>query len=237
MILNPSSSFTVLFVEDDARLARLTATYLQAHGIAVIHVADGHAAVSSARTEPVDVVLLDLMLPGLDGLEVCRRIRERSDVPIVMLTARDDESDRVLGLELGADDYVAKPFSSPELLARLRAHVRRSRGLTGPAPTATIRVGQLTVDPVRHEAKLGEETLNLTTSEFELLQVLAERVGRVLSRDMLLDLLKGSADEAFDRSIDVHVSRLRQKLGDDARDPRLLKTVRGVGYVLVGEAA
>jgi len=232
MNLSPSNAFTVLFVEDDARLARLTTAYLQAHGVVVIHVGDGLAGLRTARTEQVDVVLLDLMLPGIDGLEVCRRIRERSDVPIVMLTARDGEVDRVLGLELGADDYVAKPFSSPELLARLRAHVRRSRGLAGPAVSETLQVGPLVVDPGSHTATLEGERLNLTTYEFDLLRVLAERAGKVLSRETLLDLVKGSVDEAFDRSIDVHVSRLRQKLGDDARDPRMLKTVRGVGYVL-----
>lgn len=231
------SAFTVLFVEDDARLARLTAAYLQTHGVAVTHVADGLAGLHAARTEQFDVVLLDLMLPGLDGLEVCRRIRERSDVPIIMLTARDGEVDRVLGLELGADDYMAKPFSSPELLARLRAHVRRFRGLAGPGATEEIQVGRLTVDPGSHTARLGKVTLNLTSYEFSLLRVLAMRAGRVLSREALLDLVTGSADEAFDRSIDVHISRLRQKLGDDARDPRMLKTVRGVGYVLTGGEA
>jgi two-component system OmpR family response regulator len=236
MSLSPTNSFTVLLVEDDARLARLTMAYLQAHGVVVLHASDGLSGLQVARTEAVDVVLLDLMLPGLDGLEVCRRIRERSDVPIVMLTARDGEVDRVLGLELGADDYVSKPFSSPELLARLRAQVRRFRGLAGPGPSEIVQVGRLKVDPGSHTAWLGDEVLTLTTYEFDLLRVLAERPGRVLARETILDLVKGSADEAFDRSIDVHVSRLRQKLGDDARDPRMLKTVRGVGYVLTAEA-
>ena len=227
------SSFTVVFIEDDERLARLTKAYLQSHGLTVLHAADGIEGLQAVRTRRPDVVLLDLMLPGVDGLEVCRRIRGLSDVPIVMLTARDGETERVTGLESGADDYVTKPFSSPELLARLRAQVRRARGLTGPAPVAPIRVGSLTVMPSSHSATLGSERLNLTTFEFALLRALAERAGRVLGREQLLDLVRGSADEAFDRSIDVHVSRLRQKLGDDARDPRLLKTVRGVGYVLM----
>lgn len=233
--LSVPSSFSVVFIEDDERLARLTKAYLQSHGLLVLHAADGNEGLQAIRTRRPDVVLLDLMLPGLDGLEVCRRIRALSDVPIVMLTARDGETERVTGLESGADDYVTKPFSSPELLARLRAQVRRARGLTGPAPVAPIHVGALTVMPSSHSATLGSERLNLTTFEFALLRALAERAGRVLGREQLLDLVRGNADEAFDRSIDVHVSRLRQKLGDDARDPRLLKTVRGVGYVLMKE--
>lgn len=235
MTVGPFNGFSVLFVEDDSRLARLTSAYLQNHGVAVTHVADGLAGLQTALTDQFDVVLLDLMLPGLDGLEVCRRIRKRSDVPIVMLTARDGEVDRVLGLELGADDYMSKPFSSPELLARLRAHVRRFRGQAGPGAGEVLQVGRLRIDSSTHTARLGDELLNLTTYEFNLLKVLAERPGRVLGRELLLEMVTGSAEEAFDRSIDVHVSRLRQKLGDDARDPRMLKTVRGVGYVLTGE--
>ncbi len=229
------AAFTAVFIEDDERLARLTKVYLQSHGVLVVHTPDGTSGLQAVRTRRPDVVLLDLMLPGMDGLETCRQIRGFSDVPIVMLTARDAEVDRVVGLESGADDYVTKPFSSPELLARLRAQVRRARGMTGPGLAAPLRVGRLTVHPSSHSATLDGERLNLTTFEFALLRVLAERPGRVLGREQLLDLVRGNADEAFDRSIDVHVSRLRQKLGDDARDPRLLKTVRGVGYVLMQE--
>jgi DNA-binding response OmpR family regulator len=229
-----SELLSVVYVEDDARLARLTAQYLKSHGVDVVVVASGDAALPEiARVRP-DVVLLDLMLPGSDGLEVCRRVRERMDVPIIMVTARTEEADRVLGLEGGADDYVSKPFSSRELLARIRAHARRARGRAGPSPER-IEVGPLVVDTGTMSATLNGARLSLTTYEFSLLRVLAERAGRVLGREQLLSLLHGSAEEAFDRSIDVHVSRLRHKLEDDPRNPRLLKTIRGVGYVLAPE--
>jgi DNA-binding response OmpR family regulator len=210
------ATVTVVYVEDDERLARLTSQYLTSHGVDVVVVSRGDLAVAEVLRVRPDVVLLDLMLPGADGLEVCRRLRERADVPIIMVTARGEEADRVMGLEGGADDYVSKPFSSRELLARVRAHARRARGKAGPQSTAT----------------LGGERLALTTYEFALLRVLAERAGRVLGREQLLELVHGSAEDAFDRSIDVHVSRLRHKLGDDPRTPRLLKTIRGVGYML-----
>ncbi|MDP8998843.1 MAG: response regulator transcription factor, partial [Myxococcota bacterium] len=177
------------------------------------------------------VVLLDLMLPGRDGVDVCRALRERMDVPIIMVTARTEEADRVMGLEGGADDYVSKPFSSRELLARIRAQARRARGQVGPAKTS-VQAGDIAVDSGTMTATLKGELLVLTTFEFTLLRVLVERAGCVLSRERLLELLHGSADEAFDRSIDVHVSRLRHKLGDDPRNPLRLKTVRGVGYIL-----
>lgn len=221
----------VVYVEDDERLGRLTAQYLSSHAVDVHLVARGDEAVAEVLRERPDVVLLDLMLPGTDGLQVCRTLRERIDVPIIMVTARTEEVDRVLGLEGGADDYVPKPFSSRELLARIRAQARRARGRVGPA-RRRVEVGAIVVDAERMSATLAGEPLDLTTFEFALLHVLAERAGHVLTREQLLERLHGTADEAFDRSIDVHVSRLRQKLGDDPRRPRLLKTVRGVGYVL-----
>jgi two-component system OmpR family response regulator len=221
-----------LFIEDDVRLARLTAEYLGGHGVRVTHVADGLRGLEEAQRGPFDVVLLDVMLPGKSGLDVCRELRERSDVPVILLTARGEEADRVMGLEIGADDYLPKPFSSRELLARIGAVVRRARGKVGPAKK-TIKVGTLLVDTSAHRATLRGQELPLTGYEFAILRVLAERAGRVLSREQLMELAKGSAEESFDRSIDVHVSRLRQKLGDDSR--RLLKTVRGVGYLLAEE--
>jgi DNA-binding response OmpR family regulator len=224
----------VLLVEDDQRLARLTARYLEGHGLVVTLAFDGNQGLAEALRNAYDVVLLDLMLPGRDGIEVCRELRARKDVPVIMVTARGEEADRVLGLELGADDYVSKPFSSRELLARIRAVVRRARGQVGPASRQTT-VGRLVIDPSALRATLDGHPLQLTAYEFSLLRVLAERAGRVLSREQLLDLAKGSAEEAFDRSIDVHISRLRQKLGDDPRNPRLLKTVRGTGYMLATE--
>ena len=225
----------VLLVEDDLRLATLTREYLEGHGVAVVHVADGRKAQDEALSGRYDAVLLDLMLPGKDGLDVCRDVRARSDVPIVVLTARGEEADRVMGLELGADDYVAKPYSPRELLARIRAVVRRARGRAGPAREA-VRVGGLLVDPAARRVVLDGREVVLTGYEFALLLALAQRAGRVLGREQLMELARGSADDAFDRSIDVHVSRLRQKLGDDPKRPRLIKTVRGAGYVLAGEA-
>jgi two-component system, OmpR family, response regulator len=225
----------VLLVEDDLRLASLTREYLEGHGLAVVHVSDGRRGQDEALSGRYDAVLLDLMLPGKDGLEVCREIRARSDVPVIVLTARGEEADRVMGLELGADDYLAKPFSPRELLARIRALVRRAKGRAGPAREA-VRVGGLVVDPAARRVTLDGREIPLTGYEFALLHALARRAGRVLAREQLMELAKGSADDAFDRSIDVHVSRLRQKLGDDPKRPRLIKTVRGAGYVLAGEA-
>lgn len=225
----------VLLVEDDERLAQLTARYLDAHDVLTTVAADGPAGLALALAEPFDAVLLDVMLPGKSGLEVCRALRERSDVPIIMLTARGEEADRVLGLELGADDYVPKPFSSRELLARIHAQVRRARRLVGPAAGAPIRVGRLVVDAATLSASLDGAPLSLTAYEHQLLRAFAERAGRVLSREQLLEIVKGDASEVFDRAIDVRISRLRQKLGDDPKQPRLLKTVRGLGYVLVAD--
>ena len=223
-----------LLVEDDARLAALTREYLEGHGVVVEVAGDGRSGLRAAVERRFDVVLLDLMLPEKDGLTVCRELRARSDVPVLVLTARGEEADRVLGLELGADDYLAKPYSPRELLARIRALVRRARGKAGPA-VKVVRVGGLLVDPAARRATLDGRELALTGYEFDLLRALAERAGRVLSREQLMELARGSAEESFDRSVDVHVSHLRQKLGDDPKRPRLLKTVRGAGYVLAGE--
>lgn len=228
----PAPAVLALLVEDDARLAALTAEYLRGHGVQVVVAGDGPAALAEARRTRFDAVLLDLMLPGRSGLEVCRELRSRSDVPILILTARGEEADRVLGLELGADDYLTKPFSPRELLARIEAQVRRARGQAGPATRAVV-VGDLELDPGSLRATLAGRELPLTVYEFQLLRVLADRAGQVLSRERLLELVRGSAEEAFDRSVDVHVSRLRAKLGDDPKRPRWLKTVRGAGYQLV----
>ncbi len=223
--------FRVLFIEDDERLASMTTRALEAHGLRVTWVPDGRRGLAEGLKGQHDVVILDLMLPGLSGLEVCRELRARCAVPVIMLTALGEEADRVLGLETGADDYLAKPFSARELVARLRALVRRGRGVMGP-PREVLRVGELELSSRDYTAKLAGRPLRLTTAEFVLLRVLAERAGRVLTREQLLDLTKGSAEEAFDRSIDAHISRLRQKLEEDPRHPRLLKTVRGAGYLL-----
>ena len=223
----------VLLVEDDTRLAQLTARYLESHGVVVTIAQDGLEGQAEALRRQYDCLVLDLMLPGRDGLEVTRELRARTDVPIAMVTARGEEADRVLGLEVGADDYVTKPFSPRELLARIRATVRRVRGQAGPAQQ-TITVGGLVLDPQRMTVMLDGKPVDVTAYEFSILRALAQRPGRVLSREQLLDLAKGSAELSFDRSIDVHVSRLRAKLGDDSRRPQILKTVRGVGYLLAG---
>jgi len=221
----------VVYVEDDDRLARLTTQYLNSHRVEVHVVSRGDQALAEILRVRPDVVLLDLMLPGADGLDVCRQLRSRTDVPIIMVTARTEEADRVLGLEGGADDYVPKPFQSRELLARIRAQARRARGEAGPR-AERIAVGTLVIDATTMQVTVDARPIALTTSEFALLHALAQRAGRVLGREQLLQLLHGSSDEAFDRSIDVVVSRLRHKIEDDPRNPRMLKTIRGAGYML-----
>jgi len=227
---------SVLLVEDDRRLATLTREYLERHGLVVTLAVDGQRGLELALRQRFDAVLLDLMLPVMDGVEVCRRLRQQSDVPVLMITARGEEADRVLGLETGADDYVPKPFSPRELLARIRAAVRRARGQTGPRSRA-VSVGGLSLEPTCRAATLDGRPLDLTGYEFDLLLCLAEHAGRVLSREQLMELARGSAEESFDRAIDVHISRLRQKLGDDPRQPRFIRTVRGLGYQMLKDGA
>ena len=234
--MSAPGSIKVVYVEDDERLARLTAQYLGTHSVSVIIVPRGEDAVEEVIRSQPDVVLLDLMLPGQDGLEVCRKLREHVETPIVMVTARGEEADRVIGLEGGADDYVSKPFSSRELLARIRAQARRAQGRVGPT-RKHLEVGPFVINSDSRIATLDGVILDLTTYEFSLLRALCERVNRVLSREQILDLVQGSADQAFDRTIDVHISRIRSKIGDNSRRPRFLKTVRGVGYVLTVEDA
>lgn len=224
----------VLMIEDDSRIAELTARYLETQQMHVTIVGDGVAGEAEAKRVPYDCIVLDLQLPGQDGLEICRHLRRRLAVPIVMVTARTDEADRILGLELGADDYLTKPFSARELVARIRANVRRARGQVGP-PTTVIDLGRLVLDRARLCIMLDDRDVGVTPAEFAVLWSLAENAGRMVTREQLLDA-NGTTELVFDRSIDVHVSRLRAKLGDDARRPRLLKTVRGVGYVLALDA-
>ncbi len=225
-----------LLVDDDRELARLLRDYLAPHGVTVDAVEDGAQALLALASAPGahDLVLLDVMLPGADGFEVCRQIRARYEVPIVMLTARGEDTDRVVGLEIGADDYVAKPFNPRELLARMRAVLRRAK----PKVVAPERVelGDLVIDVPGHKAELGGRELQLTSFEFRVLVVLARRAGETVTREELAGavLPKGDRyDPSVDRSLDVHVSHLRHKLGDDGREPRRIRTVRGVGYVLV----
>jgi DNA-binding response OmpR family regulator len=219
----------LLLIEDDSRLAEMVGEYLGKAGFHVIHAENGTRGLALHGREPVDAVILDLMLPDSDGLEICRQIRARSDSPILMLTARGDPMDRVVGLEMGADDYLPKPFEPRELLARLRAILRRRRA--GPTQSDVLRYGRLEIDRGSREVRLDGSPRPLTGYQFALLLALAERAGRVMSRDALMDLVKGEAIEAFDRSIDVHVSRIRAAIEDDPRKPRRVITVRGMGYV------
>jgi DNA-binding response OmpR family regulator len=224
-------SITVLLVEDDARLGALTADYLRAHSVNVVHELDGRAALERLRASTFDAVLLDLMLPFVDGLAVCRSIRERSAVPVVLVSARTEESDRVLGLESGADDYVVKPFSPRELLARVRAVVRRDRGEVGPVER-DLEIGSFVVSMRARQASFAGRPLSLTTSEFDLLAVFLRHPGRAFSREQLMRLARGSDAEVFDRAVDVQISRLRTKIGGNERESPI-RTVRGVGYMLV----
>jgi two-component system phosphate regulon response regulator OmpR len=218
----------ILLIEDDSRLAGMVAEYLGKAGFHVIHAGNGARGLALFDRETVDVVILDLMLPDTDGLEICRQLRARSEGPILMLTARGDPMDRVVGLEMGADDYLPKPFEPRELLARLRAILRRSRG--GAKPDV-LRYGRLEIDRGAREVRLEGVARPLTSYQFALVLALAEHAGRVMSRDALMDLVKGEAIEAFDRSIDVHVSRIRAAVEDDPKKPRRIITVRGAGYV------
>jgi DNA-binding response OmpR family regulator len=224
-----------LLIDDDARLGTLLAEYLGKHEIDVATAGDGPRGLVALRKSRPDVVLLDLMLPGMDGLDVCRKIRataEWSGLPVIMLTAKGEDVDKVVGLEIGADDYLAKPFNPRELLARIRAVLRRA----SPAATpARLRVGRLELDFAAREVTVGGRRRVLTHHEFELLATLARATGRVLSREQILDALKGES-KPFDRSIDVHVAKLRAKLEPDPKEPRYIKTVRGVGYMLAREA-
>jgi DNA-binding response OmpR family regulator len=219
----------ILLIEDDARLAEMVSEYLGEAGFRVSIAAGGRAGLERLAREPFDALVLDLMLPDMDGLEVCRQLRAKSDVPLLMLTARGDAADRIVGLEIGADDYLPKPFEPRELLARLRAILRRRRG--GAAASKPLRFGRLEIDRDARAVRLDGEARALTGFQFALLGALAENAGRVLSREVLMDLLKGEPLEAFDRSIDVHVSRLRAAIEDDPKKPRRIITVRGAGYV------
>ncbi len=220
----------VLLIDDDERLTEMVGQYLGEHGFEVSARGDAASGVELARRTPFDALILDVMLPDRDGFEVCRQIRAESDLPILMLTARGDETDRVVGLELGADDYLPKPFSPRELLARLRAILRR-RTSGGLGRTAPLRFGRLEIDLDARVARVDGDPCDLTAHQFELLKILAERAGRALSRDQLMDRLRGTPLHAFDRSIDVHVSRIRAEIEDDPKHPRRILTVRGVGYL------
>ena len=227
----------ILVVDDDREIRRLLGDYLGRNGYRVSTAADGNEMWHLLESSAPDLVVLDVMLPGTDGIELCRQLRARGDLPVVMLTARGDETDRVVGLELGADDYLPKPFNPRELLARIKSVLRRTRAippnLRRPARAPRYRFAGWTLDPVTHQLTAADGVLvALSGAEYRLLLTFLEHAGAVLSRDQLLDLTRGRDATPFDRSIDVQVSRLRQKLRDDAREPEIIRTVRSEGYVL-----
>jgi DNA-binding response OmpR family regulator len=222
----------VLIVEDDPGLAASLSEYLSGRGLAVERAQSGPEGLERARAGGVDIVVLDVMLPGMDGLSVLRELRRQSRLPVIMLTARGDDMDRIIGLELGADDYLCKPFNPRELLARLHAVLRRSQAAEG---EGVLRGAGIRVDVPRREVEVEGQPVELTTTEFDLLRVLVAAAGKVVPRERLMELARGEEWAAFDRSVDVHVSHLRRKLGDDPRQPRRIKTIRGVGYLVPRE--
>ena len=234
------SKHHLLMIEDDARLAQMVCEYLAQNSLEVTHVADGQSGLTRLQGQDAsplpDLVILDLMLPDMDGLEVCRRIRSlqggAAQVPVLMLTAKGDPMDRIIGLELGADDYLPKPFEPRELLARIRAILRRRGDEAAPAAAApALRFGSLEIDRDARTVTVGGQPADLTSYQFDLLVALAERAGRVLTRDQIMEAVRGRELEAFDRSIDVHMGRIRAAIEADAKNPRRILTVRGVGYV------
>ena len=228
------STQRLLMIEDDARLAGMVSEYLSQSGYAVEHALDGATGLSALQEKPIDLVVLDLMLPDIDGLEVCRRLRalpgEVARTPVLMLTAKGDPMDRIVGLELGADDYLPKPFEPRELLARIRAVLRRHQ--PGAAPEhQVLRFGTLEIDRDARIVTVGGQPAELTSYQFDLLVTLAERAGRVLTREQIMEAVRGRELEAFDRSIDVHMGRIRAAIEEDVKNPKRIVTVRGVGYV------
>ncbi len=221
----------ILVVDDEAKIVRLVRSYLEQSGFTVVEAGDGQTALIQARREKPDLVVLDLGLPGIDGLEVARILRRERDTPIIMLTARIEDTDKIVGLELGADDYMTKPFNPRELVARVRAVLRRAASAAAPAAGA-LGAGGLVLDLAGHAGTLDGRPLDLTPTEFELLTVLLQNPGRAFTRLELLDRVQGDAYEGYERTIDAHIKNLRAKLGDDPRHPHYIQTVFGVGYKL-----
>lgn len=225
--------YSVLIVDDDAKIVQLLQTYFNKDGFTTYTAGDGLAALQVAQEHKPDIMVLDLMLPNLDGREVCRRIRRNSDLPIIMLTARDEESDRLVGLEIGADDYVTKPFSPKEVVARAKVILRRVHKAV--MPNSLIKVGQLTIDLERHQVTNGGRIVELTPTEFKLLEVLAVNAGRVFSRLQIVEQTQGYAFEGYERTIDAHVKNLRRKIEINPKAPRYIQTVYGIGYKFAGD--
>ena len=230
-----SATYRILLVEDDAELALMVADFLRPHGFEVLIEGRGDTAVDRIVEENPDMVLLDVNLPGLDGFSVCQNVRVRYSGAIIMLTARGEEIDEVVGFEVGADDYMAKPIRPRALLARMRTHLRRVAAPNEEAAQPSVQVGSLIVVPSRRTVMLEEEAVDLTTAEFDLLYLLATNVGKSLSRDQIYQEIHGIKYDGLDRSIDLRISRLRKKIGDDPARPTRIKSVRGVGYILAAE--
>lgn len=218
----------ILVVDDEIEIVKVVRAYLEQSSFRVLTASDGQQALAVFRHERPDLVILDLNLPKMDGLDVCRAIRRESNTPVIMLTARVAETDRLIGLEIGADDYIVKPFSPREVVARVRTVLRRSG--SAPEPPSSITIGDLVIDPIKHEVHLNSRLIELTPTEFNLLSAMAAQPGRAFSRMDLLDAAQGETYEGYERTIDVHIKNLRQKLGDEPRDPTYILTVYGVGY-------
>ena len=224
----------ILVVDDEPKIIQLTQDYLENAGFSVISAGDGERALAIIQVEKPDLVVLDLGLPGVDGLDVCRSIRKTSSLPIIMLTARDEETDKLVGLELGADDYITKPFSPKELVARVRSVLRRSE--LAQEEREVIRVGDVTLDLPRMQVTVGDKEIELTATEFQLLQALASQPGRIFTRSQLLNAVHGIAIESYERAIDAHIKNIRRKLEPVPHEPRYIQTVYGVGYRFSDEA-
>ncbi len=225
--------YSVLIVDDDAKLVQLLKTYFDKEGFITYTANDGLAALQEVRQRKPDIMILDLMLPGLDGWDVCRRIRRDNDLPIIMLTARDEESDRLVGLEIGADDYVSKPFSPKEVVARAKVILRRTHRAV--VQQKLIKAGGLAIDLERHQVMNGSQLVDLTPTEFKLLEVLASNTGKVFSRLQIVEQTQGYTFEGYERTIDAHIKNLRRKLENNPKEPKYILTVYGIGYKFAGD--
>ena len=222
----------VLIIDDDPKLIELLQEFLGGRGLFVVTAENGIAGLERLQSKDIDVVVLDVMMPMMDGFTVLQAIRKSSEIPVIMLTARGDDLDRIVGLEMGADDYMAKPFNPRELLARIKAVLRRTQSKLEFSSTAIVQAVGIQLNIPSREVRLGEQIINVTTMEFDILRVLLSRAGRVVTRDMLMSELRGTEWDVYDRSIDVHISHLRKKIGDDSKRPTKIKTIRGVGYLV-----
>ena len=225
-------SKTILVVDDEPEIVRLVRSYLEQEGYRVVTAYNGEEALYASRHEKPDLVVLDVLMPKMDGLEFTRRVRREQDIPIIMLTARADETDRIVGLEMGADDYVTKPFSPREVVARVRAVLRRSQPADKKSEPPMLRAGPITLDRSTHVVTVGDEPVDLTPTEFDVLATLMRKTGRVYSRTEILEAVQGVAFEAYERTVDAHIKNLRQKIESDPGNPQYVLTVRGAGYRL-----